>query len=195
MYFITRPQVDSPAIDAGDNARVPTRITTDLDGKPRFTDHSGIDDTGAGDAPIVDIGAYEYQSREIQSPNLTINYSVGKPGSSFLITGSHYQAESQYELLVNGVSLGTIATDQEGAFTIVLTTLASASPGEYRVVVRPTNMLHGLEVAQETQLQYMLDHTAPLREKAPGRADYEFIVPGPIPQSEMVSIYLPNIVR
>ncbi len=51
----------SPCIDAGDNTAVPKGITTDLDGNPRFVDDPATDDTGNGDAPIVDMGAYEFQ--------------------------------------------------------------------------------------------------------------------------------------
>ncbi len=51
----------SPCIDAGDNDAVPVDITTDLDGNPRFVDDLGTIDTGNGDPPIVDMGAYEFQ--------------------------------------------------------------------------------------------------------------------------------------
>ncbi len=51
----------SPCIDAGDNDAVPKDITTDLDGNPRFVDDPKAKDTGDGDRPIVDIGAYEFQ--------------------------------------------------------------------------------------------------------------------------------------
>lgn len=51
----------SPAIDAGDNTAVPDGVTTDLDGLPRFVDDPETDDTGIGPAPIVDMGAYEFQ--------------------------------------------------------------------------------------------------------------------------------------
>ncbi|MHC4421013.1 MAG: right-handed parallel beta-helix repeat-containing protein [Planctomycetota bacterium] len=51
----------SPAIDAGDNTAVPLGITTDLDGNPRFVDDPDTLDTGNGDPPVVDMGAYEYQ--------------------------------------------------------------------------------------------------------------------------------------
>ena len=50
----------SPLIDAGSNTLVPGNITTDLDGNNRFLDDPGTTDTGAGTAPIVDMGAYEY---------------------------------------------------------------------------------------------------------------------------------------
>ncbi|MHC4304350.1 MAG: right-handed parallel beta-helix repeat-containing protein [Planctomycetota bacterium] len=53
---------DSPCIDAGDNTAVPEGITTDLDGNPRFVDDPDTLDTGNGDPPIVDMGAYEFQT-------------------------------------------------------------------------------------------------------------------------------------
>ncbi len=40
---------------------MPAGITTDLDGNPRFVDDLGTIDTGNGDPPIVDMGAYEFQ--------------------------------------------------------------------------------------------------------------------------------------
>ncbi|UCD74173.1 MAG: right-handed parallel beta-helix repeat-containing protein [Phycisphaerales bacterium] len=49
----------SPCIDAGDNTAVPDGVMTDLDGKPRFLDDEDTEDTGFGDPPIVDMGAYE----------------------------------------------------------------------------------------------------------------------------------------
>jgi Leucine-rich repeat (LRR) protein len=54
-------RMDSPAIDAGDNGAVPPGVTTDLEGHPRFVDIPLRVDTGAGTAPIVDMGAYEVQ--------------------------------------------------------------------------------------------------------------------------------------
>jgi hypothetical protein len=54
-----RLQLHSPAVDAGDNNRVPNGVTTDLAGGPRFVDVPAVPDTGAGSRPIVDIGAYE----------------------------------------------------------------------------------------------------------------------------------------
>ena len=52
----------SPAIDAGDNASVPAGAETDLGGNDRFADDPATPDTGAGTAPIVDMGAYEFAS-------------------------------------------------------------------------------------------------------------------------------------
>ncbi len=54
----------SPAIDAGDNAAVPspvgTSVALDLDGNPRLADAPAVADSGLGGAPVVDIGAYEF---------------------------------------------------------------------------------------------------------------------------------------
>lgn len=66
----------SPCIDAGDNAAVPADLL-DLDadadtaellpldvyGRPRFSDDIDVADTGAGAAPVIDIGAVELQLR------------------------------------------------------------------------------------------------------------------------------------
>lgn len=54
-----RLAVGSPCIDAGNNAAVPVGVLTDLDGFNRFLDDPATIDTGAGVAPIVDMGAFE----------------------------------------------------------------------------------------------------------------------------------------
>jgi hypothetical protein len=66
----------SPCIDAADNTGVPPEITTDLDGNPRFVDDPNTPDTGNGDPPIVDMGAYEFQPELVITAKLDI-----KPGS------------------------------------------------------------------------------------------------------------------
>jgi len=51
----------SPAIDAGDNLRVPEGITTDLDDGARFLEDPFSPNTGNGQPPIVDMGCYEFK--------------------------------------------------------------------------------------------------------------------------------------
>lgn len=51
---------NSPGIDAGENSSVPLAITTDLSGSPRFVDDAATTDSGSGEAPIVDMGAFEF---------------------------------------------------------------------------------------------------------------------------------------
>jgi len=57
----------SPCIDAADNDELPNGVDTDLDGERRYVDDPATPDTGHGAAPIVDIGAYEFQAGGGQS--------------------------------------------------------------------------------------------------------------------------------
>ncbi len=52
----------SPAIDAADNFALRKDVTVDLDGAPRFVDDPDTKDTGNGDPPLVDMGAFEFQA-------------------------------------------------------------------------------------------------------------------------------------
>ena len=49
---------NSPCIDAGDNSALALPVT-DIDGGDRKIDDPAVDDTGNGNPPIVDIGAFE----------------------------------------------------------------------------------------------------------------------------------------
>jgi hypothetical protein len=55
-----RLKVSSPVIDAGDNTALPVDLLADLDNLPRRTDVATRVDTGIGPAPVVDMGAYEF---------------------------------------------------------------------------------------------------------------------------------------
>ncbi len=57
-----RLSAGSPCIDAADNKAVPGGITTDLDGNARIVDDGTVADTGNGDCPLADMGAFEFQS-------------------------------------------------------------------------------------------------------------------------------------
>lgn len=67
----------SPAIDSGDNTAVPVGVLVDLAGAPRFADVLASPDTGAGGAPVVDMGAYE-------SPSVWLGLGNGLVGSAGL---------------------------------------------------------------------------------------------------------------
>ncbi|GMU20966.1 MAG: hypothetical protein AMXMBFR13_10620 [Phycisphaerae bacterium] len=56
-YHLTQ---GSPCIDAGDNGLLPPDVLYDAQGQPRRVDDPATPDTGAGEAPIVDMGAYEF---------------------------------------------------------------------------------------------------------------------------------------
>lgn len=79
----------SPAIDAGNNANIRRDSWMDLDddgvfdnelddmdGNPRRYDDAGMADSGAGTAPIVDMGAYERQTNS-GAPGITVNPTSG----------------------------------------------------------------------------------------------------------------------
>lgn len=63
-----RLSLASPLIDAGNNAGVPAGVVLDLDGLARFADEPSVVDTGAGTAPIVDMGAFERQAPVVLCP-------------------------------------------------------------------------------------------------------------------------------
>ena len=54
-------RMGSPVVDAGDNGSIPAGVETDLAGAPRRMDDPCRVDSGAGSAPIVDMGALEFQ--------------------------------------------------------------------------------------------------------------------------------------
>jgi len=47
--------------DHADSTAAGTEVMTDLAGRARFRDDERAPDTGVGPAPVVDMGAYEYQ--------------------------------------------------------------------------------------------------------------------------------------
>jgi hypothetical protein len=59
---------DSPCIDAGNNT--PVTNSTDLAGQPRKMNDPYTTDTGNGTAPIVDMGAYEFEQITKKEPYL-----------------------------------------------------------------------------------------------------------------------------
>ena len=79
----------SPCIDAGDNNRVPPDLLDldgdgdtdeplplDVAGAPRCVDDPDTEDTGSGEAPIVDMGAYEFQPGGLTPGDLNCDGSV-----------------------------------------------------------------------------------------------------------------------
>ena len=66
----------SPVIDAADNTAVPPGITTDRDGNPRFVDDPATPDTGNGAPPIVDMGAFEFQSSPFRRGDLNCDGAI-----------------------------------------------------------------------------------------------------------------------
>lgn len=78
-------QPGSAAIDRGDNGALPAGATTDLRGYPRRRDDACVANGGSGTAPIVDLGAVEFQGASCASdvpspvPADPLALSVGAP--------------------------------------------------------------------------------------------------------------------
>lgn len=68
-------------------------------------------------------------------PSLSIDYTVGAPGSQFNVSGQNFQANSTAQLSVNQRNLGTITTDGNGNLTAKLTTTTDANEGSYFVTI------------------------------------------------------------
>jgi hypothetical protein len=71
----------------------------------------------------------------VETPPLTANYSGGRSGSVFTLTGWGFPPNAQLTPMVNGnVLTTTLATNEAGDFIFFLTT-AGAGTGTYRVSV------------------------------------------------------------
>ncbi len=71
---LTIPLGVSACIDAGDNSAVPSGVVSDIGGNPRFYNDPEIDDTGQGDPPVVDMGAYEAYPGDQPEIGLTLDH-------------------------------------------------------------------------------------------------------------------------
>jgi VCBS repeat-containing protein/predicted outer membrane repeat protein len=129
-----RLRMTSPAIDAGDNSRVPVDtldldndgntsepLPYDLAGKTRFINIPGIPDTGNGTPPIVDMGAYE---RQLNSAPVAVNnnYStnedtqltVSAPG--VLGNDTDTDGDPLTAVLNSSTTHGTLTFNSDGSF-------------------------------------------------------------------------------
>jgi hypothetical protein len=91
-------QSGSPCIDAGSNSAVPTGVTTDLAGNPRFIDDPCTADTGAGTPPIVDMGVFEYIRPQYSITALAGSNGAIEPNGTFL---KYYGISQQFEAIPN----------------------------------------------------------------------------------------------
>ena len=100
----------SPAIDAGDNAGVPAGLTLDLALAPRFVDDPSTPDTGAGGAPLVDMGALE---RQVAARHLLHRRNVGErlPGAAQRRRNPERHAATGFDLLA-----ATVEGSKDGLF-------------------------------------------------------------------------------
>ncbi|MCB9839073.1 MAG: right-handed parallel beta-helix repeat-containing protein [Phycisphaeraceae bacterium] len=109
----------SPSIDAGDNSLVPLGVATDLAGNPRFMDDPMTPDTGAGAAPIADMGAYEFGEPVIACPTDLNNDGVIDTADLGVLLGAFGSAGPLGDLngdsVVDTADLGILLGDFGGA--------------------------------------------------------------------------------
>ena len=122
-------------------------------------------------------GILSYETR----PELAVNFTDGAPSSFFTLSGSDYPANEEATVNVNGHDLGTVTTDENGAFMLILST-AEADEGIYIATV---------SVNPSATTQFLLDVEAPLRPQQ--GTGTEIPVPSDIALTEQ--LFLPNITR
>lgn len=134
-------QVDSPAIDAGDNGAVPAGITSDVKGSSRFWDDMAVPDTGSGAAPLVDIGAHEYVSllpfartngpySGVEGlPIAVTGIGSGVPGGRIVAYAWDCEADGSYEFTASTPTNACTYVDN-GTYTLQLQVTAVGTSGE-----------------------------------------------------------------
>jgi hypothetical protein len=100
----------SPCTDAGNDAAPGlTGITVDHGGQPRFFDDIGVDDTGNGAAPVVDIGPFERQSESVSMvfnvpadvPTLSAAVAASGPGDEILLADGTHSGAGNRNIVVD----------------------------------------------------------------------------------------------
>jgi hypothetical protein len=103
--------------------------------------------------------------------SLSINFTTGKPGSFFTLSGRNYPPNSTAALNINDLDLGTTNIDSAGSFIFVLST-SSADTGGYIVTItanpggtRAYESGYTTPFATGSNLRalFILDNGAPLR--------------------------------
>lgn len=115
-----RPQALSPVIDAGSNGAVPADsldlnsngnttepLPLDRGGEPRFIDDPVTTDSGVGAPPIVDMGAYEFQSDDCNHNDVPDAFDIAAGTSIDCIANSNgIPDECEPDCNANGVADG-----------------------------------------------------------------------------------------
>ncbi len=97
---------------------------------------------------------------------LTANHVIGAPGSFFHLTGQYFPPDAMAAVIVNGHSLGSVSTGDNGVVAFNLDT-SGAEEGTYLVTVQSGE--------GRAQLQFLLEAGQPLHPKE--GSDDTFLVP------------------
>lgn len=132
----------SPAIDAANNDAVPAGVTEDVVGNDRFVDDPATQDTGRGSAPIVDMGAYEFQPvGPILPQRVEVTRGAFQSGGLpdlFNSDNSYYNVEARRPTEIAAASVeivvtGTAASTTASRFEFVLEAATSGNPVRQRI--------------------------------------------------------------
>jgi hypothetical protein len=99
-----RLQANSPCIDSGNNSAI--SAGSDLGGRPRFVEARCVANTGAGTPPLVDRGAYEFTTGDIDGNGLANLADI--PGFVAVLLGTDTNparvvaADMNCDVLANG---------------------------------------------------------------------------------------------
>jgi len=111
--------LDSPAIDSGNNEAVPVGINSDLDGAPRFVDIASVPDTGNGTPPIVDRGAYEASGVLYAAPTSQGDGNCRSWMNACTLQTALVTADSGYQVWVQqGIHKPTDTSDSSISFVL-----------------------------------------------------------------------------
>ncbi|MCZ6652153.1 MAG: right-handed parallel beta-helix repeat-containing protein [Planctomycetota bacterium] len=142
----------SPVADAGINSAVPGGVTIDLDGNPRFVDDAGISDTGFGDPPVIDMGAYE---RQTDSPagiiNVPADYATIQAAIDAICGGEVVVAPGTYfeSINFNGKAITVRSTDPTDPDVVARTIINGGASGSVVTCASgegPDTQLSGLTI-------------------------------------------------
>lgn len=122
-------------------------------------------------------GTFQYAVR----PELLTNHTSGAPGSYFTLIGNDFPATSEAAVNVNGRNLGSITTNEDGMFMLILST-AAADEGNYSVTI---------SVNPSATVALVLDASEPSWPQEGTSVVIE--IPGGIAMTEL--LYAPAILR
>ncbi len=94
--------------------------------------------SGAALIPFVELPRETFQWQRYagvyEEPTLTVNHTVGRPGSFFTFTGTNFPKNAAGDVMVNDLKIGDFSSDAQGGFVFQIDT-SQGEEGQYQVQV------------------------------------------------------------